>query len=32
MLNEARLVSGLGDLERSRLAHLLEVWGRALTV
>lgn len=28
--NEHRLVSGLSDLERSRLAHLLEVWGRQL--
>jgi DNA-binding MarR family transcriptional regulator len=32
MANEARLVSGLNDLERTRLAHLLEVWGRALEV
>jgi len=28
--NERRLVAGLGDLERSRLAHLLETWGRTL--
>ncbi len=30
MANEHRLVSALGDLERARLAHLLELWGRAL--
>lgn len=30
MANEHRLVEGLGDLERSRLAHLLETWGRTL--
>ncbi|WP_309648438.1 MarR family transcriptional regulator [Nocardioides sp.] len=30
MANEQRLVEGLGDLGRSRLAHLLETWGRAL--
>jgi DNA-binding MarR family transcriptional regulator len=28
--NEHRLVAGLSDLERSRLAHLLEAWGRQL--
>ncbi|WP_148612119.1 MarR family winged helix-turn-helix transcriptional regulator [Nocardioides rubriscoriae] len=28
--NEHRLLSGLSDLERSRLARLLETWGRAL--
>ncbi len=28
--NEHRLVSSLSDLERSRLAHLLETWGRHL--
>ena len=28
--NEHRLVAGLSDLERSRLAHLLEEWGRHL--
>jgi DNA-binding MarR family transcriptional regulator len=28
--NEHRLVSSLSDAERSRLAHLLERWGRAL--
>ena len=28
--NEKRLLAGLSDLERSRLAHLLEVWGRTL--
>lgn len=28
--NEHRLVSGLTELERSRLAHLLEQWGRTL--
>ncbi|MCW2797085.1 MAG: transcriptional regulator, MarR family [Nocardioides sp.] len=32
MANEARLVAGLNELERARLAHLLEVWGRALDV
>ncbi|MCW2767435.1 MAG: transcriptional regulator, MarR family [Nocardioides sp.] len=30
--NEARLVAGLNDLERARLAHLLEAWGRTLDV
>ncbi len=30
--NERRLLAGLSDLERSRLAHLLEVWGRTLDV
>jgi DNA-binding MarR family transcriptional regulator len=30
--NEHRLVSGLSDLERTRLAHLLESWGRSLDV
>ena len=30
--NERRLLSGLTDLERSRLAHLLEAWGRTLDV
>lgn len=28
--NEHRLLSGLTELERSRLAHLLEAWGRHL--
>ena len=28
--NEHRLLAGLTDLERSRLAHLLEAWGRDL--
>lgn len=28
--NERRLLAGLSDLERTRLAHLLETWGRAL--
>lgn len=28
--NEHRLVAGLDDLERTRLAHLLETWGRQL--
>ena len=28
--NEHRLVASLSDLERSRLAHLLETWGRHL--
>ncbi len=28
--NEHRLVAGLSDLERTRLAHLLETWGRSL--
>lgn len=32
MANEQRLVASLSDLERARLAHLLEVWGRALDV
>lgn len=30
--NEHRLLSGLSDLERTRLAHLLENWGRSLGV
>lgn len=30
MANEHRLLSGLSDLERTRLAALLEAWGRAL--
>lgn len=30
MANEHRLVSSLSELERSRLAHLLEAWGRSL--
>ena len=30
MANEHRLVGMLDDLERARLAHLLEKWGRAL--
>lgn len=30
LANEHRLVAGLSDLERSRLAHLLEAWGRSL--
>lgn len=30
MANEQRLVSSLNELERARLAHLLESWGRAL--
>lgn len=30
--NEHRLVAGLSDLERSRLTHLLELWGRRLGV
>jgi DNA-binding MarR family transcriptional regulator len=30
--NERRLLAGLTDLERSRLAHLLEAWGRTLDV
>ena len=30
MANEHRLVSGLTEIERARLAHLLEAWGRAL--
>jgi DNA-binding MarR family transcriptional regulator len=30
MANEHRLVGMLSELERSRLAHLLEAWGRAL--
>ncbi|WP_248583465.1 MarR family transcriptional regulator [Nocardioides sp. InS609-2] len=29
MANEHRLISDLSDLERSRLAHLLEQWGRS---
>jgi DNA-binding MarR family transcriptional regulator len=28
--NEHRLVSSLNEMERARLAHLLEAWGRAL--
>ncbi|MCW2791600.1 MAG: transcriptional regulator, MarR family, partial [Nocardioides sp.] len=32
MANEARLVSSLNEMERSRLAHLLEAWGLALDV
>jgi DNA-binding MarR family transcriptional regulator len=28
--NERRLVSSLSEMERARLAHLLETWGRAL--
>ncbi len=32
MANEHRLVSGLSDLERTRLAALLEHWGRQLGV
>ncbi len=32
MDNEARLVAPLSDMERARLAHLLEVWSRALGV
>ncbi len=30
MANEHRLVASLTELERSRLAHLLETWGRSL--
>jgi DNA-binding MarR family transcriptional regulator len=30
--NERRLLSGLSDIERTRLAHLLEAWGRTLDV
>lgn len=30
MANEHRLVSSLGEIERARLAHLLQVWSRAL--
>jgi DNA-binding MarR family transcriptional regulator len=30
MANEHRLVSALNEMERARLAHLLETWGRAL--
>lgn len=30
MANEHRLVGGLTEIELARLAHLLEVWGRAL--
>ena len=30
LANEHRLVAGLSDLERTRLAHLLETWGKAL--
>lgn len=32
MANEHRLVGMLDELERARLAHLLEKWGRALDV
>ncbi len=32
MANEHRLVASLGEIERARLAHLLEVWGRALEI
>jgi DNA-binding MarR family transcriptional regulator len=32
MANEHRLVGALDELERARLAHLLEKWGRALDV
>lgn len=28
--NEHRLLAGLSELERTRLAHLLETWGRSL--
>jgi DNA-binding MarR family transcriptional regulator len=30
MANEHRLVAGLGEIDRARLARLLEEWGRAL--
>jgi DNA-binding MarR family transcriptional regulator len=30
MANEHRLVSSLNEMERARLAHLLEAWGRVL--
>ena len=30
MANEHRLVAHLDEMERARLAHLLEKWGRAL--
>lgn len=30
LANERRLLAGLTDLERTRLAHLLETWGRSL--
>ena len=30
LANEHRLLAGLSDLERTRLAHLLEAWGRTL--
>lgn len=30
--NEHRLLADLSDLERTRLAHLLETWGRSLGV
>lgn len=30
--NEHRLLAGLSDLERTRLAHLLQTWGRSLDV
>lgn len=30
LANEHRLVSSFSEIERSRLAHLLEAWGRAL--
>lgn len=32
LANERRLLAGLTDLERSRLEHLLEAWGRTLDV
>ena len=32
MANEHRLVASLSEIERARLAHLLEVWSRALDV
>lgn len=32
MANEHRLVGSLGEIHRARLAHLLELWGRALDV
>ena len=32
LANEHRLLAGLTDLERTRLAHLLEAWGRTLDV
>ncbi|QCW52052.1 MarR family transcriptional regulator [Nocardioides dongxiaopingii] len=30
LANETRLVAGLSEVERTRLAHLLETWGRVL--